>query len=108
MTSQWDPGNYKPLYLSNIMGYPKKMPFEYINLLPGFTGGDRESADYHMRNFCNFFLSYLVNDYALDVVMKLFSATLCYNAKEWYDNLPEASITTMEQFEKVFLERWGI
>jgi hypothetical protein len=40
--------------------------------------------------------------------MKLFSTTLCYNAKEWYDNLPEASITTMEQFEKVFLERWGI
>jgi hypothetical protein len=40
--------------------------------------------------------------------MKLFSATLCYNAKEWYDNLPEASITTIEQFDKKILERWGI
>jgi hypothetical protein len=40
--------------------------------------------------------------------MKLFSATLCCNAKEWYDNLPDASITTMEQFEETFLERWGI
>jgi hypothetical protein len=40
--------------------------------------------------------------------MKIFSTTLCYNAKEWYDNLFEASITTMEQFEKVFFERWGI
>jgi hypothetical protein len=108
MTSQWDPGNYKPLDMSNIPGYPQQMPFEYINLLPGFSGGDRERADYHMRNFWNFFLSYPVDDYAEDVVMKLFSATLCYNAKEWYDNLPEASITTMEQFEKVFLERWGI
>jgi hypothetical protein len=108
MTSQWDPGNYKPLDMSNIPGYPQQMPFEYINLLPGFTGGDRERADYHMRNFWNFFLSYPVDDYAEDVVMKLFSATLCHNAKEWYDNLPDASITTMEQFEKTFLERWGI
>jgi hypothetical protein len=61
-----------------------------------------------VRNFWNLFLYYLVDDYAEDVVMKLFSATLCCNAKEWYDNLPEASITTMEQFEKNILERWGI
>jgi hypothetical protein len=108
MTSQWDPGNYKPLDMSNIPGYPQQMPFEYINLLPGFTGGDRERADYHMRNFWNFFLSYPVDDYAEDVVMKLFSTTLSHNAKEWYDNLPDASITTMEQFEKTFLEEWGI
>jgi hypothetical protein len=84
--------------MSNISGYPQKMPFEYINLLLGFTGGDRETTDYHMRNFWNFFLSYPVDDYAEDVVMKLFSTTLCCNAKEWYDNLPNASITTMEQF----------
>jgi hypothetical protein len=108
MTSQWDPGNYKPLDMSDIPGYPQQMPFEYINLLPGFCGGDRERADYHMINFWNFFLSYPVDDYAEDVVMKLFSATFSYNAKEWYDNLPEASIKTMEQFEKKILERWGI
>jgi hypothetical protein len=40
--------------------------------------------------------------------MKLFSTTLSHGAKEWYDNLPDASITTMEQFEKTFLEEWGI
>ena len=84
------------------------MPFEYINLLPGFTGGDRERADYHMRNFWNFFLSYPIDDYAKDVVMKLFCATLYCNAKEWYDNLPDDNITTMEQFEETFLKRWGI
>jgi hypothetical protein len=108
MTSQWDPRNYKPLDMSNISRYPQQMPFEYINFLPGFNGGDRERADYHMRNFWNFFLSYLVDDYAKDVVMKLFSTTLSHNAKEWYDKLPNASITTMEQFEETFLERWGI
>jgi hypothetical protein len=105
MTLQWDPGNYKPLDMSDIPGYPQQMPFGYINLLPGFCGGDRERADYHMINFWNFFLSYPVDDYAEGVVMKLFYAMFSYNAKKWYDNLPEAGIKTMEQFEKIFLER---
>jgi hypothetical protein len=76
MTSQWDPGNYKPLDMDNILGYPQQMPFEYIKLLPGFGGGDRERVDYHIRNFWSFFLSHPIDDYAEDVVMKLFSTTL--------------------------------
>jgi hypothetical protein len=40
--------------------------------------------------------------------MKLFSNTLHGDAKKWYDNLPNASITSMDQFEEVFLEEWGI
>jgi hypothetical protein len=108
MASQWDPRNYKPLDMSNILGYPQQMPFEYINFLPGFSGGDRERADYHMRNLWNFFLSYPIDDYDEEVVMKILSAMLYYNVKKWYDNLHEANITTMEQFEKFFLEKWGI
>jgi hypothetical protein len=38
--------------------------------------------------------------------MKLFSASLHGEARRWYDNLPAASITSMEQFEKVFLAKW--
>jgi hypothetical protein len=86
MTSQWDPRNYRPLNMSSSPGYPQQIPFEYINFLPGFTGGDRERDDYHMRNFWNFFLSYPVDDYAEDVVMKLFSTLLSHNAKEWYES----------------------
>jgi hypothetical protein len=108
MNSKWDSGNYKPLDMSNIPGYPQQMPFEYRNLLSEFTGGDRERVDYHMRNFWNFFLSYPIDDYVEDVVMKLFSATLFFNANEWYDNLPDASIMTMKKFEETFLKRWGI
>jgi hypothetical protein len=58
--------------MSNIPGYPQQIPFEYINLLPGLCGGDRERVDYHMRNFWNFFLSYLVDDYVEDMVMKFY------------------------------------
>jgi hypothetical protein len=107
MTSQWDPGNYKPLDMSNISGYPQQMPFEYKKLLPRFIGGDRERADYHMRNFWDFFLSQPIADDVEDLVMKRFSASLYCNAREWYDNLPDASITTMEQFEETFLGIWG-
>jgi hypothetical protein len=103
MTSQWDPGNYKPLDMSNISGYPEQMPFEYKIFFPRFTSGDRERADYHMRKFWNFFLSYPITNDVEDLVMKLFSTSLDCNAREWYDNLPDASITTTEQFEETFL-----
>ena len=72
MTSQWDPRNYKPLDMSNILEYPQQIPFKYKTLLPRFNGGDRERVDYHMGNFWNFIISYPVVDYAEDVVMKLF------------------------------------
>jgi hypothetical protein len=40
--------------------------------------------------------------------MKLFSATLHGNARRWYDNLPAASITSMDQLEEIFLMSWGM
>jgi hypothetical protein len=40
--------------------------------------------------------------------MKLFSATVYGNVRKWYDNLSNASITTIEQLEETFLKRWGI
>jgi hypothetical protein len=38
--------------------------------------------------------------------MKLFSASLHGEARRWYDNLPAASINSMERFEEVFLAKW--
>jgi hypothetical protein len=108
MTSQWDHGSYKPLDMSEILGYPRQMPPISKRWLPKFTGGDGERADFHMNEFYSYFILHPVNDDAEDVVMKLFSNTLHGNAKKWYDNLPNASITSMNQLEEVFLEEWGI
>jgi hypothetical protein len=108
MTSQWDPGNYKLLDMSKILGYPRQMPPKYERWLPRFTGSDGERDDHHMDDFFSFFQLHPINDDAKDVVMKLFSATLHRNARKWYDNLPNASITTMGQLEETFLEKWGI
>ena len=61
-----------------------------------------------MSEFYSYFMLHPVADEAEDVVMKLFSNTLHGDAKKWYNNLPNASITSMDQFEEVFLEEWGI
>jgi hypothetical protein len=106
MNSQWDPGNYKPLDMSKIPGYPRQMPPFYKKWLPRFAGIDGESLDYHMSKFWAFFQYRPVSDEAEDLVMKLFSATLHGEARRWYDNLPAASITSMDQFEEIFLARW--
>jgi len=109
MTSQWDPGSYKPLDMSKIPGYQRQMPpISKKRWLPKFTGGNGERADFHMNDFYSYFMLNPVADEAEDVVMKLFSHTLHGNAKKWYDSLPNASITSMDQLEKVFLEEWGI
>jgi hypothetical protein len=108
MTSQWDPGNYRPLDMSKIPGYPRKMPLSYKKWVPRFFGRDGESPDYHMSKFWEFFQYYPVRDEAEDLVMKLFSASLHEEAKKWYDSLPAASITSMDHFEEIFLERWAL
>jgi hypothetical protein len=72
------------------------------------TCGDRERSDYHMRNFWDLFLSHPIVDDLEDLVMKIFCVILYCNAREWYENLPNDRIITVEQFEETFLRRWGI
>jgi hypothetical protein len=106
MTSQWDPGSYRPLDMSEIPGYPRKMPPRYEDFLPRFAGINGECPESHMIRFWKFFEYFPIDDEAEDVVMKLFSASLHGEARRWYDDLPAASITTMEQFEEIFLAKW--
>jgi hypothetical protein len=106
MTSQWDPRSYKPLDMSEIPGYPRKMPPRYEDFLPRFAGIEDECPKSHMRRFWKFFQHFPVDDEAEDLVMKLFSASLQGEARRWYDNLPAASINSMELFEELFLAKW--
>jgi hypothetical protein len=106
MTSQWDPGSYRPLDMSKIPGYPRKMPPRYEDFLPRFHGSDEDCPKSHMRRFWKFFQHFPVDDEAEDLVMKLFSASLHGEARRWYDGFPPASIDSMERFERVFLARW--
>jgi hypothetical protein len=108
VASQWDLGNFKPLYMSEILGYPQQMHPRYENWLPRFTTNDGVRAEDHMDNFWDLFQLHPISDDAEDLEMHLFSATLHGNARKWYDDLPNASITSMDQLENTFLEKWGI
>jgi hypothetical protein len=108
MASQWDPGNFKPLDMSEILGYPRQMPPRYEKWLPKFTGSDEDNVEDHMSDFWAFFQLHPISDDVEYLAMKLFSATLHGNARKWYDSLPDANITSMDQLEEVFLKRWNI
>jgi hypothetical protein len=97
MASQWDPGNFKPLDMSKIMGYPRQMPLRYEKWLPRFTRNDGVIAEDHMDNFWAFFQLHPTSDDAKYLAMKLFSTTLHGNARNWYDGLPHARNTSMDQ-----------
>jgi hypothetical protein len=95
--------------MSKIPGYPRQMPpISKKRWLPGFAGRNGERADFHMNDFYSYFRLHPVADEAEDVVMILFANTLHGDARQWYYDLPDASITSMDQFEEVFLEKWGI
>jgi hypothetical protein len=95
MASQWDPGNFKPLDMSEILGYPRQMPPWYENWLLRLIGNDGVRAEDHMDNFWAFFQLHPISDDVEYLAMKLFSSTLHGNVREWYDNVPDASITPM-------------
>jgi hypothetical protein len=107
-TSQWDSGNFKPLDMSKISGYPRQIPPRYEKWLPRFTGSDGERVDYHMVDFWTFFQLHPLGDDAEDLEMKIFSSTLHGNDRRWYNNIPISSITSMDQLEEIFLEKWGM
>ena len=95
-----------PLDMSEIPGYPRKMPPRYESFLPRFHGTDEDCPKSHMRRFWKFFRHFPVDDEAEDLVMKLFSASLHGEARIWYDNLLAASINSMERFEELFIAKW--
>jgi hypothetical protein len=105
---QWSSKLFKPLDMTNIPGYPRQMPARYEKWLPKFTGNDVVSVEDHMSNLWAFFQLHPISDDAEDLAMKLFSATLYDGARRWYNGLPDASITTMDKLEEVFLKRWSV
>jgi hypothetical protein len=108
MASQWDPGNFKPLDMSEISGYPRWILARYEKWIIKFTGNDVVSTEYHMSEFGAFFQLHPISDDAEDLVMKIFSVTLHDNARRWYDSLPNACITFMDELEELFIKRWSI
>jgi hypothetical protein len=61
-----------------------------------------------MDDFGAFFQLHPISDDVGDFTMKLFYATVHGSARKWYDDLSDASITSMDQLEETFIKKWGI
>jgi len=94
--------------MGKIPGHPWRLPPKYEKWLPKFIGSDGKNVENHIRDFWAFFQLHPINDDVEDLAMKLFSATLHDDARRWYDGLPNASITSMDQLGEIFLRIWNV
>jgi hypothetical protein len=98
------PDQYKPLELPPIL---HDLPVNYINNLPRFDGeNEKITAEKHVQNLEDFLDLYEVEDD--DVYIRMFSLSLGGKVKDWFKNLPAASIRNFHQFMQVFMDRWVI
>jgi hypothetical protein len=98
------PDRYKPLYFPPIL---HDLPANYTNNLPRFDGEDANiTAEKHIQRFEDFLDLYEVE--ADDVYIRMFSLSLQGKVKNWFKNLPAASINNFHQFVQAFLDRWVI
>jgi hypothetical protein len=95
---------YKPLELPPIL---HDLPVNYINNLPRFDGeNEKITAEKHVQNLEDFLDLYEVEDD--DVCIRMFALSLQGKVKNWFRNLPAASIRNFQQFMQIFLDRWVV
>jgi hypothetical protein len=75
--------------------------------LPKFSGNGDTEAHFHLRRFYNEYGLHEAQDHHLDVIMRLFSASLVGEARVWYENLPSKSIKIWKSLEDAFIKRLG-
>jgi hypothetical protein len=98
------PDRYKPLDFPPIL---HDLPVNYINNLPRFDGeNEKITAEKHVQNLEYFLDLYEVEDD--DVYIRMFALSLGGKVKDWFKNLPAASIRNFNQFMQVFLDRWVV
>jgi hypothetical protein len=98
------PDRYKPLELPPIL---HDLPVNYINNLPRFDGeNEKFTAEKHIQNLEDFLDLYEVEED--DVYIRMFALSLGGKVKDWFKNLPVASIRNFDQFMQVFLDRWVV
>jgi hypothetical protein len=98
------PDRYKPLDLPPFL---HDLPVNYINNLPRFDGENANiTAEKHIQSLEDFLDLYEVEDD--DVCIRMFALSLQGKVKNWFRNLPAASIRNFHQFMQVFLDRWVI
>jgi hypothetical protein len=94
---------HKPLDITKIPGSPHKLPKDFKEWLPTFSGEDLIEPEDHLYLFLR---SVESCDQHEDIPMKLFSYTFVGRAKDWFDNIPLGTITNWNFFQETFTKRF--
>jgi hypothetical protein len=95
---------YKPLDLPPIL---HDLSINYINNLPNFDGENvKIIVEKHIQSLEDFLDLFEVEDD--DVCIRMFSLSLQGKVKNWFKDVPDASISNFHQFVQIFLDRWVI
>jgi hypothetical protein len=90
--------------MTKIPGSPHKLPRDFKEWLPRFSGDDFITTEDHLDAFLHALEPY---DQHEDVWMRLFSYTLVGRDKEWYDSILPGTITSWDLFQECFSKRFG-
>jgi hypothetical protein len=98
------PDRYNPLDFPPIL---HDISANYTNNLPRFDGENVNIiVEKHIQNLEDFLDLFEVEDDVVYIIM--FSLSLGGKVKNWFRDLPAASINNFHQFVQVFLDRWVI
>jgi hypothetical protein len=87
------------LEIKKIPGSPHKLPKDFKEWLPTFSGEDLIEPEDHLYLFLRSVEYY---DQHEDVLMKFFSYTFVGRAKDWFDNITLGTITNWNFFQETF------
>ena len=96
---------YRKISFVGIPGAPHPISFDLRDKVVKFSVNNAVTGEEHLRIFID-----MLNDYEVeheDVVMKLFVHSLTEDLRDWIRRLPDDSITSWSDFEKLFKEQYG-
>ena len=97
-------GAFTPLYFSGIHGFPHEFHKIVLRTVPEFLGSDEDKEIHNMVSFCKLMVDLKV--YHDDDLMIVFALTFERDAEDWFNDLWDESIDSIELFFEKFLLRW--
>jgi hypothetical protein len=92
------------LDITKILGSPHKLPKDFKEWLPIFSGEDLTTPEDHLYIFLRSLESC---DQHEDILMKIFTYTFVGRAKDWFDNISPGTITNWNLFQELFTKIFG-
>ena len=90
----------------HILEFPNKMSYvDWLSNLPQFRDKEGDDAAFHLIKF-HFHIHKLGIKFLEDCLMKIFMATLEGRARSWYEELPSASLYSLDDFYKVLCKNY--